>query len=87
MRLRITYGSPITNESPALIEGMRPKDPTRAAAASLENKCQDNILFESTSNIRDDVTIEVWSYHDIENPEEVVSISKKEKSLLRNKSM
>ena len=30
-----TYGSPITNVSPAFTEGTRPRDPTRAAAASL----------------------------------------------------
>ncbi len=31
----VTHGSPITNESPVLIEGISPRDPTRAAAASL----------------------------------------------------
>lgn len=30
-----TYGSPITKESPALIEGTSPSEPTKAAAASL----------------------------------------------------
>jgi hypothetical protein len=30
-----TYGSPITKLSPALIDGTRPRDPTRAAAPSL----------------------------------------------------
>jgi hypothetical protein len=30
-----TYGSPITNVSPAFTEGTRPSDPTKAAAASL----------------------------------------------------
>jgi hypothetical protein len=30
-----TYGSPITNVSPAFTEGTTPRDPTRAAAASL----------------------------------------------------
>ena len=30
-----THGSPITKLSPALTEGMRPREPTRAAAASL----------------------------------------------------
>ena len=31
-----TYGSPITNESPALTDGTRPSEPTSAAAASLK---------------------------------------------------
>jgi len=30
-----TYGSPITNVSPAFTEGTTPRDPTSAAAASL----------------------------------------------------
>lgn len=30
-----TYGSPMTNVSPAFTEGTRPSDPTKAAAASL----------------------------------------------------
>jgi len=33
----LTYGSPITKLSPALIEGTKPKEPTKAAAASLQN--------------------------------------------------
>ena len=32
-----TYGSPITKLSPALMEGTKPKEPTKAAAASLRN--------------------------------------------------
>lgn len=32
---KVTYGSPITNESPALTDGTRPSEPTSAAAASL----------------------------------------------------
>jgi len=35
MKRTVTYGSPMTKLSPALIEGTRPKEPTRAAAASL----------------------------------------------------
>jgi hypothetical protein len=35
MKRAITYGSPMTKLSPALMEGTRPKEPTRAAAASL----------------------------------------------------
>jgi len=30
-----TYGSPMTKLSPALIDGTRPREPTRAAAPSL----------------------------------------------------
>ncbi|KAG8744909.1 hypothetical protein FRC10_009279 [Ceratobasidium sp. 414] len=33
-----TYGSPITNESPAFTDGTRPREPTRAAAASLNGR-------------------------------------------------
>lgn len=33
---KFTYGSPMTKESPALMDGTRPREPTSAAAASLE---------------------------------------------------
>jgi hypothetical protein len=32
-----TYGSPMTKLSPALMDGTRPKEPTRAAAPSLSD--------------------------------------------------
>jgi hypothetical protein len=35
-----TYGSPITNVSPAFTEGTRPSDPTKAAAASLIGRAE-----------------------------------------------
>lgn len=34
---RKAHGSPIMKVSPALTEGTKPREPTRAAAASLEN--------------------------------------------------
>lgn len=39
-----TYGSPITKLSPALMEGINPNEPTRAAAASLSNSTSGFVL-------------------------------------------
>lgn len=46
---QVTYGSPMTNLSPALTEGTRPSEPTRAAAASLYGvgRCQ-TIITDNT---------------------------------------
>ena len=64
-----TYGSPITKLSPALMDGIKPKDPTSAAAASLlfEKSFPLSDSFRSEHS-RQDVAIEVGRNHYIEDP-------------------
>ena len=54
-----TYGSPMTKESPVLIEGIKPKEPTRAAAAS---------LMQNNSSIVYSMIIDYTATHEIMSP-------------------
>lgn len=67
-----TYGSPITNLSPAFTEGTTPREPTRAAAASLASvkpgQCAVWEFDGIDSYARKDVSIEIWCDHYIINP-------------------
>ena len=62
-----TYGSPITKLSPALIEGTRPSEPTRAAAASLRCAMKAKEI-PMTSNSRNNIAIKIGRDHHIIDP-------------------
>lgn len=64
----ITHGSPITKLSPALIEGTRPREPTSAAAASLQHGIKRKEI-PMTSNSRNNIPIKIGRDHHIINPE------------------
>jgi hypothetical protein len=63
----MTYGSPMTKLSPALIDGTRPKEPTRAAAPSLRSVMP--TPGGSRDDSRDDVSVKVGSDSHVEDPE------------------
>ena len=60
-----TYGSPITKLSPVLIEGIKPREPTRAAAASLLIIRKDSNMIVKI-DLRKNIAIEIGSDHDVE---------------------
>lgn len=59
-----THGSPITKLSPALIEGTRPREPTSAAAASLQRALKAKEI-SMASNSRNNVAIKIGRNHHI----------------------
>ena len=68
----------MTKLSPAFTEGTRPREPTRAAAASLDRIIRRVRIMIGRGYVREDVAVEVGCYHHVEfswvteEPEEVV---------------
>lgn len=59
-----THGSPMTNVSPAFTDGTSPRDPTRAAAASLQcGLSKFGQTLSRSDNPRNDIAVEIWRNH------------------------
>lgn len=67
-----THGSPITKLSPAFTDGIKPNDPTRAAAASLKGEKLRPLQGFQGTILRDDIAIEIRGHHHVVDPRGIV---------------